>query len=125
MGTNVYCAMCEEEVGKADSFVVETPTIVQAFHFDCARQIQEAMSKSVVRGLESTASGDFKAGDGTRELLPPEVWKMREMEERLEAVEVMTRKIASVWRLWLNDAERGSINHGTFDAMKNLLGIEG
>ena len=133
MSTNVYCDLCEKEVGNDDSFVVDGEVRVMAFHFDCGHQVYASMSRSLVvkesaargRAVESAvASGDFAVGSGTNQLLPPDVWKMREMSERLDATESLTRKVASVWRLWLNDAERGSINPGTFDAMKNLLGME-
>lgn len=48
----------------------------------------------------------------------------RDLLERLEAVEEMTRRVKNVWVLWLNDAQKGAINPGTFHTMKNLLGID-
>lgn len=121
--TNVYCALCEGEVGRDDSFVVERPDIVQALHFNCGNQISVAMAKAI---------GSTPAP--AREFVPPlhdptqhetmAAWKMRETEDRLDALEDLTRRVASVWRLWLNDAETGSINPSTFDGMKALLGIE-
>jgi hypothetical protein len=130
MGTNVYCALCEREVGKDDSFVVETPDVVQAFHYDCGHQIWAAMTRSLGRDrargrpLESERPEELRVGDGTRELVSIEAWKQREMSDRLDALEDLTKRVSSVWRLWLSDAESGSICPGTFDAMKNLLGIE-
>jgi len=115
MGTNVYCAFCEEEVGHDDSFVVETTAIVQAFHYICSDLISEARERARGLSVETNKDQSVESVDS---------WKQRELSERLDAVEDMTRKVTSVWRLWLNDAERGSINPGTFDAMKNLLGME-
>ena len=131
MSTNVYCDLCAKEVRSDDSFVVETPDIVQAYHYECGGLIFDAMDRASTRtrrarGLESqsaVASGDLNAGDGSKQLLQPDIWKMREMSDRLDATEDLTKRTAAVWKLWLNDAHRGSINQGTFDAMKNLLGM--
>lgn len=48
----------------------------------------------------------------------------REILERLEAVEALTQRVKNVWVLWLNDAQKGAINPGTFHTMKHLLGID-
>jgi len=125
MVTNIYCDLCEEEVGNDDSFAVDGEVRVMVFHFDCGHQVYTAMSRARGIAVESAvASSDFTVGSDTNQLPPPDVWKMREMSDRLDATESLTRKVASVWRLWLNDAESGSINPGTFDAMKNLLGMK-
>jgi hypothetical protein len=114
VGTNVYCALCEKEVGKDDSFVVENPDVVQAFHIVCGEQIRAAMHKAM-----EPARGQRKiAHSATTE------WRLREIEERLDATEDLTKRTAAVWKLWLSEAGSGSINPGTFDAMRNLLGIE-
>ena len=121
VGTNVYCDLCGTQVVKDDSFVVETDEFVRAFHLQCGAKISLAFRES----LDRARGQEFVPGE--HQSLQHESmasWKQREMEERLEALEDLTRKVASVWRLWLNDAESGSINPGTFDAMKHLLGIE-
>ena len=101
-GTNVYCDLCRKEVGHGDSFVVQHPEMVGAFHFDCGRMIVEAFE-----GYTNEPRGN-----------------LREILDRLDATEDLARRTASVWRLWLNDGRRGSINPTTFDAMANLLGME-
>jgi NAD-dependent SIR2 family protein deacetylase len=69
---------------------------------------------------------EFQSRDDEVEILGPKnVWKQREAAERLDALEEQVRRVSSVWRLWLNDAEKGCINQTTFDAMKNLLGMQG
>jgi hypothetical protein len=117
MGTNVYCDMCAKTVGHDDSFVVESVSRVAAFHFECGALVYNAMQAAILRD-----GGNLPAPRGKS--APSSDWKLREMEERLDAVESLARRTASVWRLWLNDAEKGAVNPGTFDAMKNLLGIE-
>lgn len=124
MSTNVYCALCEMEVGKDDSFVVETPDIVHAFHFNCGGRISAAMSAAVepARGQEV---GEFIPGEHvSTEHVSQSEWRFRKIEERLDATEDLTKRTAAVWKLWLSEAGRGSINPGTFDAMRNLMGIE-
>lgn len=110
--TNVYCDLCHQEVGYGDSFVVADAPEVMAFHYECGRQIHEAMQHSLAkdsRPVETNVQTD---------------WKHRELQERLDAAEDQIRKVSSVWRLWLNDAARGAINPGTFDTMRTLLGME-
>jgi hypothetical protein len=129
MATNVYCDLCEKEVGNDDSFVVEHPLRVMALHYDCGHRILAAMSKALAQPAGSDRAveanlGDLRVGGGTREMLGPNAWKLRELEERLESTEDLTKRVAAVWKLWLSEAGRGSINPGTFDAMRNLLGME-
>jgi len=129
MSTNVYCDLCGKEVRHDDSFVVETKYVVHAYHNTCGQRIADALVRSLKRDSEPVGSPqacalDFPAGDGTRELLPPDIWKLRDLEDRLAASETLVRQVASVWRLWLSDAEKGAINPGTFNAMRTLLGME-
>lgn len=112
MSTNVVCDLCHEEVGHDDSFVVADAPVVKAFHYKCGRVIEDRMYRS----LEPNANRR-----------PVEVsadWRTRELEERVAAAEEQVRKVTSVWRLWLNDARKGAINPGTFDAMRSLLGMD-
>jgi hypothetical protein len=107
-----YCDLCKNETGDGDSFSVERGGHVAVFHYECGQQIHLALLKSHEadgRSYEAEVSDD---------------WKQREAEERLKAVEEQVQRVTSVWRLWLNDAARGSINPGTFDAMKTLLGMK-
>lgn len=101
MSTNVFCAFCGGEVGADDSFVVDTPKIVQAFHYGCGITVSEAL-----------AQARRARGRCIEENTPD---PLAERVKRLEAV----------WKLWLVEAEKGSISRGTFHAMKTLLGIEG
>jgi len=121
------CGLCGEATVQHDAdHVGEIEGAPNAgFHARCAQKIADALA---ARGRPyeepAVASGDLRVGDGTAQLEPLDVWKQREMSDRLDALEDLTRRVASVWRLWLSDAESGSICPGTFDAMKNLLGIE-
>jgi len=112
MSTNVYCNLCEEEVGSDDSFVVETDAVVGAFHYDCGRKVWSAMAASLekerARGRNVETTGEHHVAEMS-DLAP-----LTQRIERLEAV----------WKLWLNEAEKGSISQGTFHTMKHLLGIQ-
>ncbi len=122
--SQVYCAVCEGEVGKDDSFVVETPDVVKVLHFNCGHRVQVAMSAAwaSARGQET---GEFTPGEHQpTEHVGQGEWRLRKIEERLDATEDLTKRTAAVWKLWLSEAGSGSINPGTFDAMRTLMGME-
>jgi len=110
MATNVFCDLCEKEVGQDDSFVVESGACIMALHYECGREIQTAMTISLKRDQARGHSGETKVNvvATMHDLLP--------LEARIQRLE-------SVWKLWLNEAERGSISQSTFGAMKTLLGM--
>jgi uncharacterized alpha-E superfamily protein len=93
-----FCGLCSEVV--TDEFVLaEEDNPRSAFHYPCAQKIAEALAKvKRTRGRETNKQAD-------------------PLEERVKRME-------AVWKLWLSDAEKGSISQGTFDAMKHLLGME-
>ena len=103
-----FCGLCGTELGDDCIRVVEDDP-GSGFCYVCAEKIAQAF---------------LQARGQPREVNTPEA-QIKFMSERLDALEDLTGKVASVWRLWLNDAEKGRINPGTFDAMKTLLGIEG
>jgi hypothetical protein len=83
----------------ANSIFVDNEEVGKWIHHACAQEIAEALARvKRTRGRETNKQAD-------------------PLEERVKRME-------AVWKLWLSDAEKGSISQGTFDAMKHLLGME-
>lgn len=118
-----FCGLCGDPTDDCEVVRAVAHDPGSEYHIHCARQIADALA---ARGrlVEAAASGDFKAGDGTKQLVSPDAWRLRQLEERVEAIESLAKRTASVWKLWLNDAEQGRINPGTFHTMRSLLGID-
>jgi hypothetical protein len=118
-----FCGLCGEPTDSCDVVRAVAHDPGSEYHLQCARQIAAALAARG-RSIEAAASGDFEAGDGTKQLVPLDEWRLRQLEERVEAIESLAKRSASVWKLWLNDAEQGRINQGTFHTMRSLLGID-
>ena len=101
-----YCRYCHTMIG--EDWIEVEPGPDGAYHVDCARKISDAY-------LEQREEIQGKVSPG---------WDLRATNDRLDVVEDLARRTASVWRLWLTDARKGAINPGTFDAMANLLGMD-
>ena len=104
-----YCGLCGEptEEGDADHVRAVEDDPGSGYHVRCAQQIADALAKfKQARG---------RCVESTRVALEP---------RDLEPLESRVRRLEAVWKLWLNDAEKGTINPGTFNTMKTLLGIE-
>jgi len=90
---------------------------------DCVR-IGEGGEPSYCWGCARVIANSFldirKTHTVTRSATPNE----QELLDRLDAVENLARRVKNVWTLWLNDAQKGAINPGTFHTMKMLLGME-
>lgn len=102
-----FCGSCGKQLDE-NCVRVDESDPGSGFCYGCAERIARAFLQARGRSQEmNTPEGQIKS-----------------MSDRLDALEDLTGKVASVWRLWLNDAEKGRINPGTFDAMKTLLGMD-
>lgn len=116
MSCTYFCGYCGDDPGDQGVYV-EKDDPGTVFCWDCAEAIGEAFLAAACE----KARGESDTPDKN---VASDAWAIRELRDRLDALEDANRRVTSVWRLWLNDAQKGAINPGTFDTMRNLLGME-
>lgn len=110
MSYDYFCGLCGDGTTDENSVRAVEDDPGSAFHFECADKIAEA----VARGRQARGRCVERSGQ-----------KIALEQLDLEPVLARIQRMEAVWKLWISDAEKGSITPGTFNTMKHLMGIEG